>query len=97
MATYIELVNWTDQGVRAVKDTIKRAKAFTEVAQSMGITVRSVHWTLGAYDLVISVDAPDDETVTRMGLMLAQQGNVRTMTLRAFGEEEMERIVGGLS
>jgi uncharacterized protein with GYD domain len=96
MATYIELVNWTDQGARTAKDTIKRAKAFAETAQSMGITVSSLKWTLGAYDLVITVDAPDDETVTRMGLMLAQQGNVRTVTMRAFGEEEMARILGGL-
>ncbi|CDY74357.1 hypothetical protein BGLT_00644 [Caballeronia glathei] len=96
MATYIELVNWTDQGVRNAKDTIKRAKAFAEAAQAMGVTVSSVKWTLGTYDLVVTLEAPDDETVTRMGLMLAQQGNVRTTTMRAFGEEEMARIIGGL-
>ncbi len=96
MATYILLVNWTDQGVRSVKDTVKRAKAFREVAQGMGATVGTVKWTLGAYDLVISVDCPDDETITRLGLALGVQGNVRTSTLRAFGEDEMERIVGGL-
>ena len=81
MATYIELVNWTDQGVRNAKDTIKRAKAFAEAAQAMGVTVSSVKWTLGTYDLVVTLEAPDDETVTRMGLMLAQQGNVRTTTM----------------
>ncbi|SAK91519.1 GYD domain protein [Caballeronia hypogeia] len=96
MATYIMLVNWTDQGVRAAKDTINRARAFRETAKAMGVTVSSLHWTLGGYDLVISVDSPDDETTTRLGLTVAAFGNVRSTTMRAFGEEEMERIVGGL-
>jgi uncharacterized protein with GYD domain len=96
MATYIMLVNWTDQGIRNVKDTVKRAKAFQETAQSFGTTVGSLKWTLGAYDLVVTFDCPDDETATRIGLALGLQGNVRTSTLRAFGEDEMERILAGL-
>ncbi|SAK82791.1 GYD domain protein [Caballeronia catudaia] len=96
MATYIMLLNWTDQGVRSAKDTIKRARAFGETSQAMGATLRSLHWTLGAYDLVASVDSPDDETMTRLGLTLGALGNVRTTTMRAFDEVEMERIVGGL-
>jgi uncharacterized protein with GYD domain len=96
MATYIELVNWTDQGARNAKDTIKRAKFFQEMAAGIGVKVGAVQWTLGPYDLVITVDAPDEETVTRLGLMLTLQGNVRTVTMRAFGEEEMSRIIGGL-
>jgi uncharacterized protein with GYD domain len=96
MATYIELISWTDQGVRTSKDTVKRAKAFEEIAGSMGVKVNSVFWTLGQYDLVITVDAPDDETVTRLGLLLAQQGNVRSSTMRAFDETEMARITDGL-
>jgi uncharacterized protein with GYD domain len=96
MATYIELVNWTDQGVRTVKETVKRANAFKEVAAAMGVKVGSVFWTLGPYDLVITIDAPDDETATRVGLTLAAQGNVRSTTMRAFGEVEMTGILGGL-
>jgi len=96
MATYIELVSWTDQGVRAAKDTVKRAKAFEEAAGAGGVKVKSLFWTLGEYDLVITVEAPDDEAVTRVGLMLAQLGNVRTKTLRAFNAEEMTRITAGL-
>ncbi|MFC0397074.1 GYD domain-containing protein [Paraburkholderia rhizosphaerae] len=96
MATYIMLVNWTDQGIRSVKDTVKRAHAFREVAQGLGATLGTFKWTLGAYDLVVSLDCPDDETATRVGLALGLQGNVRTSTLRAFGEDEMERILGGL-
>jgi uncharacterized protein with GYD domain len=96
MATYVMLLNWTDQGVRAARDTVKRAQAFRETNAAMGATLRSMHWTLGAYDLVASVDAPDDETMTRIGLTLAALGNVRSTTMRAFDETEMERIVGGL-
>jgi uncharacterized protein with GYD domain len=96
MATYIMLVNWTDQGIRNVKDTVKRAKAFQETAQAFGSTIGSFKWTLGAYDLVVTFDCPDDETATRIGLALGVQGNVRTSTLRAFGEDEMERILAGL-
>ncbi|MBN3758580.1 GYD domain-containing protein [Paraburkholderia sp. Tr-20389] len=96
MATYIMLVNWTDQGVRTARDTVNRARAFRETSKAMGVTVGTVNWTLGAYDLVISIDSPDDETTTRLGLAVAAQGNVRTSTMRAFGEDEMERIVGGL-
>ncbi|HXZ09983.1 MAG TPA: GYD domain-containing protein [Paraburkholderia sp.] len=96
MATYIELVSWTDQGVRTAKDTCNRAKAFEESAGAIGVKVKSLFWTLGEYDLVITVEAPDDEAVTRINLMLAGQGNVRTRTLRAFNAEEMARITAGL-
>ncbi|WP_109482662.1 GYD domain-containing protein [Paraburkholderia sp. C35] len=96
MATYIMLVNWTDQGVRNAKDPVNRARAFKEAGKAMGVTVGTVNWTLGAYDLVISFESPDDETTTRLGLALAAQGNVRTSTMRAFSETEMEKIIGGL-
>jgi len=96
MATYIMLLNWTDQGVRTAKDTVDRARAFREASKAMGATIGTLHWTLGAYDLVTSFDAPDDETATRLGLALGALGNVRSTTMRAFGESEMERIVGGL-
>jgi uncharacterized protein with GYD domain len=96
MATYIMLMNWTDQGVRTAKDTVNRARAFRETGKAMGVTIGPLHWTLGAYDLVASVDAPDDETLIRLGLTLASLGNVRTSTMRAFGEDEMQRIIDGL-
>jgi uncharacterized protein with GYD domain len=97
MATYILLVNWTDQGIRNVKNTLDRAKSFRESAAGMGVTVSAFKWTLGPHDLVVTVEAPDDETATRLGLALGQVGNVRTTTMRAFGEDEMTRIVSGLS
>jgi len=96
MARFVVLVNWTVQGVRSVKDTVSRSKAFREAAKAMDCEVAEICWTLGPYDIVSIVDAPNDEVATRLGLLLGLQGNVKTTTLRAFGETEMERIIKGL-
>ena len=93
MPTYVTLLNWTDQGIQNYKDTAKRAEAFAAAAQKLGAKLLSLHWTVGSYDLVAVVEAPDDETVTAVLLQLGGVGNVRTTTLRAFGREEMVRIV----
>jgi uncharacterized protein with GYD domain len=94
MATYIVLANFTDQGVRNVKDTTKRADVFKELAKSLGATVKDLYWTLGQYDIAAVVDAPDDGIVTTLGLTLGKAGNVRTQTLRAFSRTEMDAILG---
>ena len=94
MATYIVLANFTDQGIRNVKDTAKRADVFKELAKSLGATVKDVYWTLGQYDVAAVVEAPDDVTVTALGLMLGKSGNVRTQTLRAFSRTDMDAILG---
>lgn len=96
MAKHIVLIKWTEQGVKNVKDTVKRARDFKQVAKSIGVEITDISWTLGPYDLVCTLNAPDDETATRLGLMLAMQGNVSTTTMRAFGETEMESIIKGL-
>ncbi|MFE7705241.1 GYD domain-containing protein [Streptomyces sp. NPDC057486] len=93
MATYVALLNWTDQGVRNYKDTAERAEAFAAGAQKLGAKLLSIYWTVGPYDLVAVVEAPDDETATATLLQLGGVGNVRTTTLRAFGQEEMVRII----
>ena len=62
MPTYIVLGNFTDQGIRNVKDTLKRATAFKDAAKKFGASVKSLYWTLGVYDVVTVVDAPDDES-----------------------------------
>ena len=97
MAKYILLGNWTDQGARDVKNTVKRSRAARETFAAMGVNAREWFFTLGQYDVVLTVDAPDDEALTRACLALAMQGNLRTTTLRGFGEKEMEAIVGGLA
>jgi uncharacterized protein with GYD domain len=93
MAMYVVLANFTDQGVQNVKDTAKRADAFKELAKSRGATVKEIYWTLGQYDIVATVEAPDDTVITALGLTLAKAGNVRTQTLRAFSAADMGAIL----
>ena len=94
MATYIMLAHFTDQGIRNIKDTTKRADAFKELAKSLGVTVKDLYWTLGQYDIAAVMDAPDDAVVTALGLSLGKSGNVRTQTLRAFSGSDMNAILG---
>ena len=94
MATYIMLASFTDQGIRKVKDSPKRADAFKEMAKRCGATVKDVFWTLGAYDVVAVVEAPDDISMTALGLSTGALGNVRTQTLRAFAPADMKTILG---
>ena len=97
MATYISLLGFTDEGIRKVKQTTKRAEAFKAMARKRGVTVKDIYWTVGAYDVVIVMDAPDDETATAVIMSLGALGNVRTQTLRAFSAEEMNRIIGKMA
>ncbi|MGC1577200.1 MAG: GYD domain-containing protein [Beijerinckiaceae bacterium] len=94
MATYIVLANFTDQGIRNIKDTTKRADAFKKLAKSMGVNVKEIYWTLGAHDIVCVVEGPDDAAITAIGLALGKSGNVRTQTLRAFSQANMDAILG---
>lgn len=94
MSTYIVLGNFTDQGIRAVKDTTKRAEALRATGKKLGVTVKEIFWTLGHYDVVTIIEAPDEATVTAFGLSAGALGNVRTQTLRAFSADEMGRILG---
>jgi uncharacterized protein with GYD domain len=93
MATYIALANFTDQGIRNVKDTLKRAEAFKEAARKLGVAVKDVYWTLGRYDMLAIAEAPDDASITALTLAMASAGNIRTQTLRAFGAGEMKQIL----
>ena len=93
MATYIALMQYTDQGIRNVKDTTKRAAAASELAAKMGVKFIELFWTLGHYDLAILAEAPDDETMTAVMLKLAVLGNVKSQTLRAFRSHEIETIL----
>jgi uncharacterized protein with GYD domain len=93
MATYIVLTNFTDQGIRHVKDTLKRSETFKEMAGKFGVKVKELSWTLGQYDIIATVEAPDDLSATALGLALSAMGNVRTQTLRAFGAGEMKQIL----
>ncbi len=93
MPTYIALLNWTDQGIRSVKETTQRAQHVRQMVEQMGGRMDTLYWTQGRYDLVGVVEAPDEETGAAIGLRAGMAGAVRTETLRAFDAEEMGRIL----
>ena len=94
MATYIMLASFTGQGIANVKETLKRSEAAKAAAKKAGATLKDLYWTLGQYDIVATFEAPDDETMTALGLIIGKAGNVRTQTLRAFSAAEMKGILG---
>jgi uncharacterized protein with GYD domain len=97
MATFISLGNFTDQGIRSVRETTSRAEAVREKARKFGVEIKEMFWTLGTYDMVVVFDAPDDTAATTLGLAVGMAGNVRTQTLRAFSREDIQGILGKLT
>lgn len=95
MASFISLITYTDQGIRNIKESPKRADAFKAMAKKLGVTVKEIYWTLGHYDLVVVLEG-DDEAVTSALLKVGSLGNVRSETLRAFSAAEMGRILGSI-
>jgi len=96
MAKYIALVNWTDQGIKTVKDSPGRLDAARGLAKKLGCEMKEFYMTIGAYDMVAIMDAPDDETMAKFALTLGGGGNVRTTTMKAFPEDAYRKIVAGL-
>ncbi len=96
MPTYISLISLTDQGVRNMKDLSRRLQNAEQTFAQMGAKLREVYLLMGQYDYVVLADAPDDETMARISLTIAGQGNVRTQTFRAFDRSEMLKVVEGL-
>jgi uncharacterized protein with GYD domain len=94
MLTYVVLTKFTDQGIRNVKDSPKRAEAFKQMAKTFGVTVKDLFWTQGRYDVVTIVEAPDEFSAMALNLSLSALGNIRTESLRAFSAAEMANIVG---
>jgi|SRR6516225_3857015 len=94
MATFITTLHFTEQGVKAARDTCDRAASFKAAARKMGVKVTGLYWTLGAFDGVLVCEAPDEATATALLLHLGAQGNVRTQTARAFDAAEMRKILG---
>jgi uncharacterized protein with GYD domain len=92
MATFIILANFTDQGIRNVKDSPARSQAFRAMAAGLGVTVHDFYYTVGHYDLVVILEG-SDEAVTSALLKTGSLGNVRTETLRSFSVDEMKQMI----
>jgi uncharacterized protein with GYD domain len=96
MATYISLVNWTDQGIKSVKDSPGRLDGARALAKKYGCTMKDFYLTIGAADMVAILEGPDDESVAKFSLALGSSGSVRTTTMKAFSEESYRKIIGSL-
>ena len=94
MSTYIALAKFTDQGLKSMKDTVKRADMARETASKYGVQMKDIYWTLGEYDIVILLDAQDDAGLTAFNLALSSMGNVKFQTLKAFNREETTALLG---
>lgn len=95
MAMFVTLINFTDQGIRNVKESPARFEAFKAMAEKLGVTVKSVYYTVGNYDLVLVTEGTDEAAMTAL-LKVGSLGNVRTQTLRGFSVDEMKKIIGNL-
>ena len=93
MATYITLLQFTEQGARNVKFTVNRAGAAEAAAEKMGVKIVDSFWTMGACDVILVLEAPDEEAVSAFAVKLGSLGNVKTQTMRAFRREEMKDIL----
>lgn len=96
MQTYIVLASFTDQGIRSIKDTVKRADAAREAAGRFGVKMKDIYWTQGQYDLVTLCEGQDEASIAAFGLALTSAGNIRFQTLRAFSRDEMNGILSKL-
>jgi uncharacterized protein with GYD domain len=93
MPTFVTLANFTDQGIRNVKDSPERLQAFKSMAEKAGLKVKDVYYTVGSYDLVVISDGTG-EALTAALLKVGSMGNVRTQTMRGFSPDEFKKIVG---
>lgn len=93
MPTYITLLNFTEQGVKSIKESPQRVDAARKAVEGAGGKFLDFYWTLGQYDGLAISEAPSDEVYTATVLAIAGRGNVRTTTLKACNREEIGRII----
>ncbi len=96
MPTYISLANYTEQGIKSIKESPKRVDGVRVLAEKLGGRMGALYLTMGAYDLIAISEFPDGEAAAKFALTLGSMGNVRTTTLQAFGEEQFRDIVSHL-
>jgi uncharacterized protein with GYD domain len=96
MPTFILSLNWTDQGIRGVKEAPKRSQAAKELAKKLGVDIKQVYLTSGEHDLLLIVETPSGDNVAKFALALGSLGNVRTSTARAWPETEFQKLISEL-
>ncbi|MET4447638.1 uncharacterized protein with GYD domain [Bradyrhizobium sp. GM2.2] len=96
MTTYVMLANWTEQGIQKAKDSPRRLDAAKKALKDMSGEIKSFYLTMGDFDLVVILEAPDDAVAARFSLQLGMLGNVRTRTLKAFPEAAYREIINSL-
>lgn len=93
MASYILLINFTDQGIRSIKTWPDRVAAARDLVESYGGSITSLYLTMGIHDAIATIDNVEDESIAAIILRLGQLGNIRTTTLRAFPEADAKRMI----
>jgi uncharacterized protein with GYD domain len=93
MPTYINLANWTDQGIKNIKDAPMRMDAFKKAVEAAGGKLKGFYFTMGRYDIITIIDAPSDEALANIVLNTGSKGSVRTETMKAFTEEQFRNMV----
>jgi uncharacterized protein with GYD domain len=97
MPAYVTLFNFTEQGIRNIKESPSRAKAASKALEGLGGRFIGIWWLLGQYDGIVVFEAPNDEVVAQFLMATGMQGNIKTLTMRAFGEESIANLTGGAS
>ena len=96
MPTYITLARFTQNGIERIKEGPARLDEAKKEFESLGARIKEFYLVMGEYDMVVVVEAPDDETVAKLALSIGARGTSRTLTLRAFSESDYRKIVGEL-
>ena len=93
MSAYMLLCNFTDQGIQTIKEVPKRRAAARELGKKFGVDIKAGYLAIGAYDLIIHAESASDDAIAKFLLSLASKGNVRTTTVKVFGQEESDKII----
>ena len=96
MMTFLMSMNWTDQGIRSIKDAKKRVDGARDLAKKVGVEIKHVWLTNGDTDLVSLVEAPNGDSMAKFAMALGSHGNVHTRTARAWTEQEYLKMVSEL-
>jgi uncharacterized protein with GYD domain len=96
MPTFALSLDWTEQGIQAIKNVPKRSKEARELGKKLKVDIQQIFLTTGEHDLLLIAEAPDGEDVAKFALALSSFGNVRTQTARAWSEAEMLKLISEL-